>query len=67
MMSNLYGAPGPEACLAGGDPLAGRTGLTGGYYPAYDNLDRNNGYTREDPNRWSARRDPGPSILRGRY
>ena len=68
MMSNLYGAPGPEGCLgASGDPLAGRTGLTGGYYPAYDNLDRNNGYTREDPARWSARSDPGPSILRGRY
>jgi curli production assembly/transport component CsgG/holdfast attachment protein HfaB len=68
MMANLYGAPGPEGCLAqGGDPLGGRTGLTGGYYPAYDNLDRNNGYTREDPSRWSAARDPGPSILRGRY
>ena len=68
MMSNLYGAPGPEGCLgAGGDPLAGRTGLTGGYYPAYDNLDRNNGYTREDPARWTARIDPGPAILRGRY
>lgn len=67
MMANLYGAPGPEGCLAGGDPLGGRTGLTGGYYPAYDNLDRNNGYTREDPSRWTARRDPGPSILRGRY
>ena len=68
MMANLYGAPGPEGCLgAGGDPLGGRTGLTGGYYPAYDNLDRNNAYTREDPSRWSARRDPGPSILRGRY
>lgn len=68
MMANLYGAPGPEACLgAGGDPLGGRTGLTGGYYPAYDNLDRNNAYTREDPSRWSARRDSGPSVLRGRY
>jgi curli production assembly/transport component CsgG/holdfast attachment protein HfaB len=68
IMANLYGAPGPEACLsAGGDPLGGRTGLTGGYYPAYDNLDRNNAYTREDPLRWSARNDPGPGILRGRY
>jgi curli production assembly/transport component CsgG/holdfast attachment protein HfaB len=67
MMANLYGAPGPEGCLAGGDPLAGRTGLSGGYYPAYDNLDRNNAYTREDPSRWTARSDPGPSILRGRY
>jgi curli production assembly/transport component CsgG/holdfast attachment protein HfaB len=68
MMANLYGAPGPEGCLgAGGDPLNGPSGLTGGYYPAYDNLDRNNGYTREDPSRWSAGRDPGPSVLRGRY
>jgi len=67
MMANLYGAPGPEGCLAGGDPLGGNTGLTGGYYPAYDNLDRNNAYTREDPSRWTASRDPGPSILRGRY
>jgi curli production assembly/transport component CsgG/holdfast attachment protein HfaB len=68
IMANLYGAPGPEGCLAtGGDPLAGRTGLTGGFYPAYDNLDRNNGYTREDPSRWTARSEPGPSALRGRY
>jgi curli production assembly/transport component CsgG/holdfast attachment protein HfaB len=68
MMANLYGAPGPEGCLGqSGDPLAGATGLTGGYYPAYDNLDRNNAYTREDPSRWSARRDDRPSVLRGRY
>jgi curli biogenesis system outer membrane secretion channel CsgG len=68
MMANLYGAPGPEGCLVGGDPLGGRTGVAGGYYPAYDNLDRNNALTREDPNRWSSRVDPGSvSILRGRY
>jgi curli production assembly/transport component CsgG/holdfast attachment protein HfaB len=68
MMANLYGAPGPEGCLVGGDPLGGRTGASGGYYPAYDNLDRNNAYTREDPNRWTSRVDPNPgSVLRGRY
>ena len=67
MMANLYGAPGPEGCLVGGDPLGGRTGISGGYYPAYDNLDRNNAYTREDPARWTSR-DPGNfSVLRGRY
>ena len=68
MMANLYGAPGPEGCLVQGDPLGGRTGVSGGYYPAYDNLDRNNAYTREDPNRWTSRVDPNPgSVLRGRY
>jgi curli production assembly/transport component CsgG/holdfast attachment protein HfaB len=67
IMANLYGAPGPEGCLVGGDPLGGRSGTTGGYYPAYDNLDRNNAITREDPNRWSVRSDNRPSVLRGRY
>lgn len=68
MMANLYGAPGPEACFgAGGDPLSATAGLTGGYIPAYDNLDRNNGYTREDPSRWNVRRDPDRAALRGRY
>jgi len=67
MMANLYGAPGPEGCLVGGDPLGGRTGSSGGYYPAYDNLDRNNAITRDDPNRWSLRTDSGASVLRGRY
>jgi curli production assembly/transport component CsgG/holdfast attachment protein HfaB len=67
MMANLYGAPGPEGCLVGGDPLGSQAGLTGGYYPAYDNLDRNNALTREDPSRWTARSDPGGSVLRGRY
>jgi curli production assembly/transport component CsgG/holdfast attachment protein HfaB len=71
MVSNLYGAPGPGACLAqGSDPMAPTTttGMTGGFYPAYNNLDQNNARTREDPNRWDARRDPGlPVALRGRY
>src|SRR6185503_13155202 len=34
MMANLYGAPGPQACLSS-DPLGdGTTGVTGGYTPA---------------------------------
>ena len=67
-MANLYGAPGPDACM-GADPLGGRntTGLTGGYTPAYNNLDRNNARTREDPARWNVRRDPDADALRGRY
>lgn len=57
MMANLYGAPGPEVCLnASNDPL-GPVGPTGGYYPAYNNLDQNNGQTRAEPNRWHAGRD----------
>ncbi|MGC1301583.1 MAG: holdfast anchoring protein HfaB [Caulobacteraceae bacterium] len=71
MMANLYGAPGPQACLStGADPLGTptTTGLTGGYYPAYNNLDQNNGQTRQEPNRWDANRDLGvPVALRGRY
>ncbi len=62
MVANLYGAPGPSACM-GTDPL-GATGVSGGFTPAYDNLDRNNGQTRDDPSRWNAGRDP---AVRGRY
>ena len=69
MMANLYGSPGPDACLNETDPLGGgRTSVTGGYYAAYDNLDRNNGRTREDPNRWNAERPAGPAaVMRGRF
>ena len=57
MMANLYGAPGPQVCLQS-DPLeAGTTGLTGGYTPAYNNVDNNNAQTRENPSRWDASRD----------
>jgi len=63
-VANLYGAPGPSACIGGYDPL-GTSGVTGGFTPAYDNLDRNNGRTRQDPSRWDAQRDP--TLLRGRY
>lgn len=63
MVANLYGAPGPSACM-GVDPL-GTSGVTGGFTPAYNNLDRNNGRTRQDPSRWDAERDP--TVLRGRY
>ncbi|WP_304171970.1 holdfast anchoring protein HfaB [Phenylobacterium aquaticum] len=64
MTANLYGMPGPKACLAS-DPLGdGTVGITGGYVPAYNNLGTNNGQTRADPSRWNARRD---SAVRGRY
>ncbi len=67
MMANLYGAPGPEVCLnAGNDPLGPTTvGPTGGYYPAYDNTERNNGQTRADPSRWHDGRDG--AVRRSRY
>lgn len=66
MMANLYGAPGPEVCLNGNDPLGPPTrGATGGYVPAYPNQEQNNAATREDPNRWHASRDN--VSLRGRF
>ncbi len=70
MMSNLYGAPGPQACVdPNNDPMGPptTTGLTGGYYPAYNNLDQNNARTREDPAGWDSRRGGEPVALRGRY
>lgn len=69
MMSNLYGAPGPQVCLQGHDPLGGRTtGVTGGYTPAYNNLGSNNARSREDPSRWDDNRDPAAAAaMRGRY
>ena len=70
MMANLYGAPGPEACLAvSGDPLGDPVaGVTGGYSPAYNNLATNNAQSREDPYRWSRPRDSAPPPTdRGRY
>jgi curli production assembly/transport component CsgG/holdfast attachment protein HfaB len=69
MMANLYGSAGPDGCLKSADPLGGgRTGVTGGYYAAYDNLDVNNARTREDPNRWNAGRSNGPgAVMRGRF
>jgi len=69
MMSNLYGAPGPEVCLQGGDPLGARTtGVTGGYIPAYNNLGTNNAQTRDDPSRWNGVPDPDAATpVRSRY
>lgn len=65
-MANLYGAPGPEVCLsAGPDPLGATYGPTGGYYPAYQTTDTNNGDTRADPSRWHDRRDG--DVRRSRY
>ncbi len=66
IMANMYGAPGPEICLsAGPDPLGTTNGQTGGYYPAYQNTDTNNGQTRADPSRWHDRRDG--DVRRSRY
>jgi curli biogenesis system outer membrane secretion channel CsgG len=69
IMANLYGAPGPQACLANGDPLGDPTlGVTGALTPAYNNVATNNAQSREDPNRWDARRDPPAApVVRGRY
>jgi curli production assembly/transport component CsgG/holdfast attachment protein HfaB len=65
MMANLYGASGPEVCLdSRNDPL-GSAGVTGAYFPAYDNGRDNNARTREDPSRWNSDRDR--SVRRGRY
>ncbi|MGZ8408172.1 MAG: holdfast anchoring protein HfaB, partial [Caulobacteraceae bacterium] len=42
MMANLYGMPGPEACI-GADPLGDPTlGVTGSFVPAYNNVATNN-------------------------
>jgi len=59
MVANLYGMPGPQACLHY-DPLAEHvtTGATGAFVPAYNNLGTNNGASRQDPNRWDDHRDP---------
>ncbi|HEX8232765.1 MAG TPA: holdfast anchoring protein HfaB [Caulobacteraceae bacterium] len=69
IMANLYGMPGPEACLSS-DPLNDPTvGHTGSFIPAYQqNVATNNAQTREDPNRWNDRRDPAVrAVVRGRY
>ncbi len=69
MMANLYGAPGPSTCIdPANDPYApDTTGVTGGFYPAYNNLDQNNAATRSQPNRWTGQGDPGAPVLRDRY
>lgn len=57
-MANLYGMPGPQACMDV-DPLGdiNTAGLTGAYVPAYNNLRTNNAESRADPNRWYSGRD----------
>lgn len=57
-MANLYGMPGPEACMDV-DPLGdiNTAGITGAYVPAYNNLRTNNAQSRADPNRWNSGRD----------
>jgi len=68
MVANLYGMPGPEACMQT-DPLGNATvGATGSFTPAYNNVETNNAATRQDPNRWNARRDPDiRAVVRDRY
>jgi curli biogenesis system outer membrane secretion channel CsgG len=73
MVANLYGMPGPEACMQS-DPLGDHvtTGPTGAFVPAYNNVETNNAATRQDPNRWNDRRDPardhdGDRVVRDRY
>ena len=54
MMANLYGAPGPQACLSS-DPLGGGTvGVTGAFVPAYDSSVPA-AFSREDPQAWRSR------------
>ena len=66
VMANMYGAPGPDICLdTANEPLRDTYGATGGYYPAYQNTDTNNGQTRSDPARWHDRRDG--DVRRSRY
>ena len=57
-MANLYGMPGPQACMDV-DPLGdiNTAGVTGAYVPAYNNLRTNNAESRADPNRWYSGRD----------
>ena len=50
------------AVVSGGEVTVGPTG---GYYPAYQNTDTNNGETRADPSRWHDRRDG--AVRRSRY
>lgn len=68
IMANLYGAPGPEACLTS-DPLGDPTlGVSGSFIPAYNNLATNNAQTREDPYRWDRAYESAPApARRGRY
>jgi len=65
MVANLYGMPGPEACMRF-DPLGENvtTGATGAYIPAYDNLKSNNANTRADAYRWDSRSDPPAAAQR---
>ena len=69
MMANIYGAPGPQACMQGGDPLdqQATAGVTGGYTPAYNNVASNNAQSRQDPYRWNVEHSAAPVVGRGRY
>lgn len=68
MTANLYGASGPDVC----DQLSSKThstlGRTGDYIEAYDNIETNNGDTRDAASRWHSTRDSRVrgGLLRGR-
>lgn len=66
MTANLYGVTGPSVCNYA-DPLS-TNGSTGNFINAYNNLETNNGQTRQSPNRWHSDRDNNVrGYLRGRY
>ena len=68
MTANLYGASGPEVCDQISNDYVGTTGRTGDYIAAYENVETNNGDTREAASRWHDSRDSRISggLLRGR-
>ena len=68
MTANLYGASGPEVCDQISRDYVGTTGRTGDYIAAYENVETNNGDTREAASRWHDSRDSRISggLLRGR-
>ncbi len=72
IMANLYGAPGPGSCMTS-DPFGSglTTGVTGSYYPAYNNLDQNNArHSRTDrplgcsQRSWPCWLNPGSLLAR---
>jgi len=69
MTANLYGASGPEVCDQLTPDNSATLGKTGDFIEAYDNLETNNGDTRDAASRWHDTRDAsirGGGILRGR-
>ncbi len=64
MSANLYGLTGPDVCsqVVRGQP--NEIGKTGDYIAAFDNLQTNNGDTRDAASRWHKTRDS--RVRRGR-